>query len=148
MITLETAEQAALTSYSVVVCPLAARETVLQTYALARWLDEHVPLRNAPRIRLSAASHSCNHNHDGDIRLQEPASSQTAAASQSIDVDLAAGEGRTLHLAAAALWSELPQLLTTLLRSFIVERCAHETFREYIARFDAQALSERLGLSR
>jgi ferredoxin-nitrite reductase len=128
-------------------CSLSIVETKNRQVRYARWLKDNVPVPDGVEdfhIHLSGCTASCAQPQIADISLRGMKTRKDGEPVEALDVGLGGGLGEDPHFAD---WvemrvpaDEVPGYISNLLETFEAERADGQSFREFVAERDEEAL--------
>jgi ferredoxin-nitrite reductase len=130
-------------------CSLSIVETKNRMVRYARWLKENVPVPEGVEdfhIHLSGCTASCAQPQIADISLRGMKTRKDGEPVEAFDIGLGGGLGENpqfadwVEMRVAA--DEVPGYIANLLETFEAEREDGESFRDFIARHDEEALQD------
>jgi ferredoxin-nitrite reductase len=127
-------------------CKWAATDTKGQAVALARHLQQRVPLDQPVNIHLTGCPHSCAQHYVGDIGLQGVKVNVNGESVEGYNIVLGGGTGADPVIAREVFkgisFAELPALLERVLKVYQSNRCQQESFAAFTRRHDIGQLQE------
>ena len=129
-------------------CKFAATDTKAQALYLAQYLEARIKLDKPINIHLTGCPHSCAQHYVGDIGLLgvKVAQGDEMIEGYTIVVGGGAGSERRIarEIARDVPFADVADRLEALLRCYLVERRAAESFHEFAGRHSVEALQAML----
>jgi ferredoxin-nitrite reductase len=123
-------------------CKFSASDTKAHALAIVRQLEGRVALDRPVNIHLTGCPNSCAQHAIADIGLLGIKIGEDAVEGYHVSVGGAAGDTQVLarELYRDVTAEELPALIEYMLRAYLVERRADETFQDFTARHGLEEL--------
>jgi len=124
-------------------CKYAATDTKGHAVALSKYLEKRVPLDRPVNIHLTGCPHSCAQHYMGDIGLLG-AKTRDGQEGYSVFVGGGFGSNRACgrQIFQALPFPEVQTAVEKLLKSYLANRSASESFQQFTARLDTGTLQE------
>ena len=126
---------------------LPGHEAQSRAIGLVQHLDRVARLPERIDIRLLAGAAAPSEYAPGDIGLRDGATVIAGEWVATADLLFTDGSSLSRAIAVSLPWSELERRLTRLIRTYMVEGCARDTFAAWTRGLTDRELRERLGLS-
>jgi ferredoxin-nitrite reductase len=127
-------------------CKYAATDTKRQAVILGDYLNQRLTLDRPINIHLTGCPHSCAQHYIGDIGLQGVKVQAGGDAVEGYHVVFGGGHGAEARIGQQVFtgiaFDELPQLLESVLKTYLDKRHPNETFAEFTRRHDLKQLQE------
>jgi ferredoxin-nitrite reductase len=127
-------------------CKFAATNTKGQAIELGKYLEKRVSLDQPINIHLTGCPHSCAQHYIGDIGLLGVQVSQGGEQVEGYHVFFGGSSGHQEALAREVFrgvpFRELPGLLEKVLKTYLVKRTNHESFKQFVSRREVKELQE------
>ncbi|WP_254542861.1 nitrite/sulfite reductase [Halomarina pelagica] len=129
-------------------CSLALTETKTRLARLLRWLNANVDLPpdvEHLHVHFSGCTADCGHAHTADIGLLGMRGRKDGELVEALDVGVGGGMGEepgfVTWIRQRVPADEVPGALRNLIEAFVAERSDGESFREWVAATDEEALT-------
>jgi ferredoxin-nitrite reductase len=127
-------------------CKYAATDTKGHAIALATHLAKRVRLDQPINIHLTGCPNSCAQHYIGDIGLQGVKLNAPGSSAEGYNIAFGGGTGADAGIAKEIFkgisFAEIPKLLERVLRGYLEQRQAGESFTAFTRRHDVKQLQE------
>jgi ferredoxin-nitrite reductase len=127
-------------------CKYAATDTKSQAVVLGEYLNQRLKLDHPINIHLTGCPHSCAQHYIGDIGLQGVKVNLGGESVEGYNVVFGGGHGAESGIAQQVFtgipFGDLPQLLESVLKTYLDKRQPNETFANFTRRHDVKQLQE------